>query len=110
MRPEMIIFLPIILFFGFFFLLVAGFLFVVFKLIMKGKNMAWKGTLKDKKYVQKDVDDDGFHKTEHFYTLIFETEEGKQIKLGVARGVYDQWNIGDKGEKKKGEIWPKKIE
>lgn len=106
---ALLVFGPIILFFGFFFLLVIGFLFLIFKLVMKGKKSAWKGTLVDKQHNTKDVDDDGHHKTEHYYSLIFQTEDNKRIPIAVAKEAYDKWSPGDKAEKVEGEFWPKKI-
>lgn len=100
--------MPIIMFFGFFALIVLGFFFIVFKLIKKQKASVWSGKLVDKKYFAKEVNDDGFRKTEHFYTLIFETNQGPK-KLGVAKQVYDQWQVGDQAKKEKGKIFPTKI-
>lgn len=108
MNMKLLFFLPIILFFGFFGLLILGFFVLIFKLIGKQKQSAWAGKLVDKKYFAKEVDDEGFRKTEHYYTLIFETDQG-QKKLGVAKQVYDQWEIGDQAKKEKGKIFPTKI-
>ena len=102
-----VIFLPIIIFFGIFFLLILGFFGVVVKLIKKSKATYWKGVLADKKHVQRrDFDS---NRLEDFYTLIFRTEEGKEIKVGVSRKDFDSWKIGDKAEKRKGEFRPRKV-
>lgn len=106
---KLLFFLPIILFFGFFGLLIIGFLFLIFKLLMKGKSASWVGQVMDKKHIAKDVDDDGFHKTEHYYHLVVKTDEGKTMKVGLAKEKYDEFNIGDKIKKEKGSFFPKKI-
>jgi len=108
MQPEKaIIFGPIIIFFLIFGVLVIGFLTVVVKLIAKGKAMAWKGTLVDKLYkTGQDIDSD---RVTHFYTLVFKTDDGKELKVGTSKQMYDSYEIGDKAEKKAGELWPKKI-
>lgn len=108
MQPELlIIFGPIIIFFAIFGSMIIGFLIVVGKLISSGKKMAWKGTLIDKMHKTKDEYDS--NRVNHFYTLVFKTEEGKDIKVGASKEMYDDYNIGDKAEKKSGELWQKKV-
>ena len=101
------LFLPIILFFGFFGILIVGFIVLVVYLINKGKNMAWKGTLINKLFNEKR--DSESNRMEYFYTLVFKTEEGKELKVGVSREVYDDYKIGDKAKKDKGKLQPEKI-
>ena len=105
---KTIIFLPIIIFFGFFGLLILGFFLLVFKLIKKGKASAWEGELVDKTHFQR-RDFDNSKKINHFFTLVFKTKEAKQIKVGVSQGEYDQWQIGNKGEKRKEELRVRKV-
>jgi hypothetical protein len=108
MQPEkVIIFGPIIIFFVIFGGLVVGFLVVVAKLIAKGKKSAWKGILVDKLHKTKDEYDS--NQVNHFYTLVFKTEEGKEIKVGTSKEMYDSYNIGDKAVKKSGALWQTKI-
>jgi len=109
MQPEKaVIFGPIIIFFVIFGALIIGFLVVVVKLVAKGRASAWKGELVDKLYnTQRDFDND--KKVNQFFTLVFKTEDGKTIKVGTSKQVYDTYNIGDKAEKKSGEFWPKKL-
>jgi len=108
MQPEKaIIFGPIILFFLIFGALIIGFLSVVIRLVLKGKAMAWKGTLIDK--LHKTQDEYDSKKVNHFYTLIFKIEDGKEIKVGTSKELFDSYQIGDQAEKKAGELWPKKI-
>lgn len=108
MPPEKaIIFGPLIIFFAVFASLVIGFLTVVIKLVSKGRKMAWKGTLIDKMHeTREEYDSD---KVNHFYTLVFKTEDGKVLKVGTSKEVWDEYKIGDKAEKKSGELWPKKL-
>src|SRR4030042_4018716 len=102
---KILFFRPIIIFFGIFFALVIAFLAFVAKIIFKQKNSAWQGTLIDKKYFSR-RDSDNPHRTEHFYTLVFQTTDGKTLKCGVARQIYDQFEIGDKALKEKGKLLP----
>lgn len=108
MQPEKaIIFGPIIIFFGFFALLAFGFLGLVIKLIMKGKNASWKGVIVDKVHNSKRNED---NKLENFYSLVIKTEVGKEIKLGVSASQFEDYKIGDKLDKIKGDIWPTKVQ
>jgi hypothetical protein len=83
-----------------------GFLFLVYKLIMKSKNFSWKGTVVDKIY-REGEDDDGH--TTHFFTLVVETEGGAKKNVGVSQKLYDQFEKGDKIQKPKGKLFPEKI-
>jgi len=105
---KMIIFLPIILFFGFFGFLIFGFLFIVMKLVLKSKNSSWKGEVIDKKH--KEIrDSDDHNKMNHFYYLVVKTEEGKEMKVGLSHELWDKFVIGDKLEKPKGKLFPEKM-
>lgn len=108
MQPEkLIIFGPMIIFFLFFASLVIGFLVIVVKLAAAGRKMAWKGILIDKMHKTKDEYDS--NRVNHFYTLVFKTDDGKEIKVGASKEMWDQYNVGDRAEKKSGEFWQKKI-
>lgn len=110
MQPEkLVVFGPMLIFFLFFGALVIGFLFVVFKMILRGRKSAWKGVLIDKLYDER-RDFDHLKKINQFYTLVFKTDEGKEIKIGTSKTIYDSYKIGDKAEKKSGELWPKKVD
>jgi hypothetical protein len=109
MQPEKaVIFGPMIVFFLIFGGLVVGFLTMVIKLALKGKASAWKGVLVDKVYNSR-RDFENSHKVNQFFTLVFKTDDGKTMKVGTSKDVYDTYNIGDKAEKKSGEFWPKKV-
>lgn len=75
--------------------------------ITKQKQQSWKGELKDKEHLEYEDDDSGY--TKDLYTLIFKTDQNQEIKLPVPKKIYDQWQIGDKAEKKSGELYPQKI-
>lgn len=87
-------------------MLIVGFLFLVIKLVKKGKDSFWTGEVIDKKHIQRR--DSESKRMNDFYTIIFKTDNGKQVKVGVAKEEYDDWKVGDKGEKKKGQFKPKK--
>ena len=107
MQPEkIVIFGPMIIFFIIFAALIIGFLTVVIRLVSKGKAMAWTGTLIDKMHKTREEDDSD--RVTHYYTLVFKTSDGKEMKVGTSKEVYDGYNIGDRAEKKSGEFWPKK--
>lgn len=68
------------------------------------KKQAWKGELIKK--TKNEDDESGVT----YYKLIFKTEEGKKKRVQVtSQKAFDQFNIGDKVEKKSGEYFPTKI-
>ena len=102
-----LVFLPMKIFGGVFILLIVGFFALVIKLVKKGKDSFWKGELIDKKYVEGEDFDTEVKKD--YFTLIFKTDEGKQVKVGTSKKIYDEYQIGDRAEKKKGDFHPQKI-
>jgi hypothetical protein len=104
---KLIVFLPIIIFFGIFALLAGGFLAFVLKLILKSKNSSWTGEVTDKVHKQKE--DYESHRMEHFYHLVVMKSEGKEMKVGLSQQLWDGFNIGDKIKKDKGKLFPEKI-
>ena len=104
---KYVVFGPIILFFGFFFLLIVGFFTLIGKLVIKGKNQAWVGEVIDKNYVQKKDDDS--HRVSHLYSLKVQLENGEVHSIPAKTDFYNQIKVGDKLEKKKGAFWPVKI-
>lgn len=107
MDGSAVIFLPIIIFFGFFGVLIIGFFGLVGRLFMNAKKDAYTGEVTDKLHNTR-RDDENSHKINHFYTLIVKTDAGKERKLGVSQQLYDQFNKGDKIKKEKGKLWPEK--
>jgi len=66
---------------------------------------AWRGTVAEKVHVP--GDDEGGQ--DQFY-VIFRTEAGKRVKIGVAgQSGLDGYTIGQRVEKKSGQNWPSAI-
>ena len=100
-------FLPIILFFGFFGILIIGFIALVIYLVNKGRQDSWTGEVIDKIYKQRrDMES---NQMRHFFTLVFKTTDGRTKKIGVAQSIYDQYKIGDKAKKEKRKLFIEKI-
>ncbi|MBP6976359.1 hypothetical protein KBB42_02085 [Candidatus Dojkabacteria bacterium] len=68
------------------------------------RNEVWKGELIKKNSTPGDME------TNPYYYLVFKTEDGKKKKFSTPSEQYwNTWEVGDKGEKVKGEFFPKKI-
>jgi hypothetical protein len=104
---KSLVFLPIKIFGIFFLLLIIGFLALVFKLVKKGKDSSWKGELIDKTCIEREDFDSGIKKD--YFTLIFKTDVGKQVKVGVDKKTYDDYKIGERAIKEKGKFHIQKI-
>jgi hypothetical protein len=103
---KAVVFGPIILFFGFFLLLIIGFFVLIGKLISKSKNESWTGEVIDKKHnVTEDMDD----KVVNSYYLVVKMENGDERNIGLSPVMFDKFNIGDKLKKPKGKLFPEKI-
>jgi hypothetical protein len=105
---KMIVLLPIILFMGFFGFLIFGFLFIVFRIIIKSKNSSWTGTVIDKKHNEVRDSEDS-HKMNHFYYLVVKTNEGKEMKVGLSYQLWEAFAVGEKITKPKGKLFPEKV-
>ncbi len=82
---------------------VAGVTIIFTFISLRQKNSAWKGVLTDKK-IKTDSDDNSS------YRLIFRTDEGKRVKVSVAtKQGFDQFQIGERFEKKTGEYFPVRV-
>jgi len=104
---KIIVFLPIIIFFGVFGLLIFAFLGFVLKLLMKQKQTYWIGTVIDKKHTQtEDFDSDRPVDT---YYMEVRCDGGKEVKAGLSAKTFDEFQIGDRVEKPKGQLHPRKI-
>jgi hypothetical protein len=104
---KYVIFGPIIIFFGFFGLLVLGLFLLVFKLVFKAKGEAWIGTVIDKGHSQKRKDDT--KRMEHFYFYKVKLENGEEHNIACSAKMYEEITIGDRMKKEKGSLWAKKI-
>jgi len=104
---KIIVFLPIIIFFGIFAILVVAFLGFVVKLVLKAKNSYWIGKVIDKKFVNAE-DVDGNAQT--LYHVVVQPDDGsREMKVALSRQMYDGFEIGDRIEKPKGALYPKKV-
>ena len=82
------------------------FLGFVIKIILKTKNSSWKGKVLEKNYVQKRDDD----KIEEYFSVKVEPEDGGRImSVAVSKILYNNIKEGDKLEKQKGSLFPKKV-
>jgi len=98
---------PIILFLGFFALLIIGFLGFIARLFMKGKNQAWIGTVIEKVVFEKKDDDS--KRVIRLFSLKIQLENGELHSIPATEVLYNKVKEGDKLEKKKGALWPEKI-
>jgi len=96
------VFLPMILFFGFF-----GFLALVVKLVFQAKDQVWVGEVIDKSHVVKDKYDSNLK--EHLYSYKVKLENGETHNIAASLEFFNQIKIGDRLKKDKGALWPKKI-
>ncbi|PIY72345.1 hypothetical protein COY87_01440 [Candidatus Roizmanbacteria bacterium CG_4_10_14_0_8_um_filter_33_9] len=103
---KYVVFGPMIIFMGFFLLLILGFFALVGKLVIKGKNQEWKGEVIDKSNFEKKDEDDH---VSHILSLKVQLENGEAHNVPAQPDFYNQIKIGDKLEKKKGALWPVKI-
>jgi len=70
---------------------------------LKKKQSAWKGVVVDKNHVE--ADEDGAEQ----FIVVFQTEAGKKVSIGVFEKTFNEFNKGDKVAKKAGEYFPTKI-
>jgi len=96
----------LIFFLGFCIVIILPFTVLIISLIIKGRNQAWKGTIVDKlESTNTDMDD---HTTTNFIVVV-QIDNGREAKIAVDKSRYDNWEVGDRLEKVKGESWPQKI-
>lgn len=81
----------------------------IFKIFMKGKAEGWKGTIIDKSHNSKRGSFEDSHKTEHFYSIKVKMSDGKERNIAVSSEFWKSCEIGDKIEKPKGALFPKKV-
>ena len=103
---KAVVFGPMIVFFGFFALLVILFLGLIVKLVLKSKNEEWIGEVVDKKY-NKAEDDNGVEK--EYFNLVVKMDVGRDRKVAMSRVKWEGFEIGDRIRKPKGKLWPEKI-
>ena len=101
---KYVVFGPIVIFFGFLFLLIIGFIALIAKLFIKGKNQAWKGEVIEK--VVNIEEDDDTNKKSRLLSLKVRLENGEVHSIPARVDFYNQVKVGTKLEKKKGALWP----
>jgi hypothetical protein len=87
--------------------IVLAILFII-KIIMKGKNEGWIGTVIDKNHHTK-RDDEYKNKVDHFYSLKMKMKDGRERNIAVSGEFWNACVIGDTVEKPKGALYPKKV-
>jgi hypothetical protein len=87
--------------------IILAILFII-KIVLKGKNEAWKGTVIDKNHTTK-RDDEFKHKINHFYSLKMKMTDGKERNIAVSSEFWSSCEVGDTVEKPKGALYPKKV-
>lgn len=84
-------------------------LFIVFivKLLKKSKDSSWVGKIVEKKVNVVEDFDSGNESNN--YVLVVEMDGGTKRNIAVAKKLYDNCEIGNRLEKPKGTLIPKKI-
>ena len=103
---KAVVFGPLILFFGFFLLLIILFIGFIVKLVLKSKNEEWSGEVIDKKMNVVDDEDGGSHEN---YYLVVKMDTGKTRNIGLSRQLWENFQTGDKLHKPKGKLFPDKV-
>ena len=86
-----------------------AFIAFIIKLIVKGKNEAWKGTIIDKSHNAKRGSFEDSNKTENFYSLKIKMADGKERNIAVSSKFWSDSKVGDTIEKPKGAMYPTKV-
>ncbi len=110
---KIIALLPMIVFMGFFALLVFGFFFLIFAIARKVKAEEWKGEVIEKIHnVVDDPSDIGekIQLKQNVFALKVRTDDGQIKNVAVSRQMFYSCEVGDRLEKPKGALNPKKIE
>lgn len=100
--------LVIVLFFLFLaFLMVKAFLGIVKRSVKKRQADFFVGKITDKKWFEHEDDESSM--SDYHYYLYIATDEGKEVKYSVKKKDYDSFSVGDRVEKKVGEMLPRKV-
>ncbi len=99
--------LPTVCFGIIFFILIVGFVVLIVYLIKKTKDSEWEGKIKDKLHKQREDFDSNI--THDYYTLVVDTDEGKERKIGVSKKMFHNCKVGDTLKKEKGDLRLKKV-
>jgi hypothetical protein len=83
---------------------------IIIKLYRRGKKQAYTGTIVEKVYKTKKEDDGQFHKVSHLYSVKVKIDSINEVHaIALSKEMYDQFQEGDRIEKKSGESWPHKM-
>ena len=83
---------------------------LIFILYRRGKKQAYSGTIVEKIHNTKTEDDGPRHKVSHLYSVKVKIDAtGEVHAIALSREMYDQFQEGDRIEKKSGESWPHKV-
>lgn len=83
------------------------FILFIIKLLKKSKDTYLAGKVIEKKVnVIEDMDSG---RESNNYVLVIETDEGAKRNIAVAKPLYDSCQVGDRIEKSKGSLIPKKV-
>lgn len=76
--------------------------------LMARKNVKsyWAGYVVNKRFNDSYDYETG---TSDAYQVDFQTDDGKKVRLSVAKAVFDQLNPGDRVEKRSGDSYPTKV-
>lgn len=83
-----------------------GFALALTYLGFRRKRSSWKGIVTGKTHEKAHEDEGG--STDDQYKLTCKTDTGKQVTIGVLKDDYDEFEIGDTIEKRKGAYSPNK--
>ena len=86
-----------------------AFIAFIIKLIVKGKNEGWKGTVIDKSHNAKRGSFEDSNKVENFYTVKVKMTDSKERNIAVSSQFWNTCKVGDVIEKPKGEMYPTKV-
>ncbi len=92
-------------------ILIAVAAFAIYKILSRRPKVkyiaSWTATVADKKHIERQDTSNG--KIEEYYSIIFKTPDGKMIRQGVSKEVYDSFTVGDQAEKKNINDIPTKV-
>jgi hypothetical protein len=71
------------------------------------KQSSWEGEVIGKHHEEAYSDDNG--SSPEKYKVTFKTNTGKKVTVDVFQKEYDNYKIGDKAQKKKGDYFPTKL-
>ncbi len=80
---------------------------LILKLLKKAKDSSWEGKIVDKDVTVIEDFDSG--RESNNYILLVDLGNGKRKKVAVRKSLYDDCAIGDRLEKPKGTLIPRKV-